>query len=342
MTVSERLKYYWRYRWGIALKYGVPLFNRLQQARYGRRIAAAHLPDDPLFVIGHWRTGTTLVHELLSLDGRFRSPSTYEAFNPGNFFVTEGFFKERTRSLLPKTRPQDPMRVDWDLPQEDEFALATQGAPSAYALWQRGTLSEKMLVRFEQTLRIETLPEAEREAWMNCWTMFLRALRARREGRLLLKSPTHTFRLPLLERMFPAAQYVYMVRHPASVAPSTVHLIRKMVPEHNQPLMIANALKLFAALHDQVEAAAGAIPSHRFVTVRYEDLVADPVGQMSRIYSQLGLSGFDRVRPVIDNSLRARSEYRPNRHTLSPELIADIRVHGASYAQRHGYSLDLE
>jgi hypothetical protein len=342
MTASEHLRYYWRYRWGIALKYGAPLFNRLQRMRYGRRIAAVDLPDDPLFVIGHWRTGTTLVHELLSLDDRFRSPSTYEAFNPGNFFVTERFFKERTRSLLPKTRAQDPMPVDWDLPQEDEFALAAAQAPSPYTIWQRETLDDEMVARVEQTLVIETLQAAERDIWTRRWTTFLRALRARRDGRLLLKSPTHTFRLPLLERLFPAAQYVYMVRHPASIVPSTAHLIRTMMPERNQRLMTANVLKLFARLHDRVEAAAAAIPGHRFVTVRYEDLVADPVGQVSRIYSELGLSGFDRVRPAIDSSMRARSEYRPNRHTLAPELIADIREHGASYAQRHGYSLDLE
>jgi hypothetical protein len=238
--LSQRLKYYWRFRWGITLRYGAPVFDRLQQARHGRRIAAIPLPRDPLFVIGHWRTGTTLAHELLSLDDRFRSPSTYEVFNPRNFLVTEGFFTERTRALIPKTRPQDSMPVDWDLPQEDEFALVMQRAPSAYTFGHQGTFTGTALERIEQSLVVDTLPEEQRRVWMRAWTGFLRTLQVRREGRLLLKSPSHTFRLPLVELTFPAAQYIYMVRNPSTLVPSTTALIKAMMPKPVQPVMIAN------------------------------------------------------------------------------------------------------
>jgi len=40
----------------------------LQTLIWGRRIARTQLAGDPIFVIGHWRSGTTLLHELLVLD----------------------------------------------------------------------------------------------------------------------------------------------------------------------------------------------------------------------------------------------------------------------------------
>src|SRR5437899_4595761 len=42
----------------------------VQQGVYGRRVARKPIREAPLFIIGHWRTGTTLVHELLFLDER--------------------------------------------------------------------------------------------------------------------------------------------------------------------------------------------------------------------------------------------------------------------------------
>src|SRR4249920_1804084 len=51
------------------------------------------LGDDPIFVIGHWRTGTTLLHELLALDPRLRSPTNYECLVPHHFLLTGRWLK---------------------------------------------------------------------------------------------------------------------------------------------------------------------------------------------------------------------------------------------------------
>ncbi|MFH1330999.1 MAG: sulfotransferase [Actinomycetota bacterium] len=51
-----------------ALSLGNSAAGLLQRARYGRAIAGATVGPPPLFIIGHWRTGTTLLHELLALD----------------------------------------------------------------------------------------------------------------------------------------------------------------------------------------------------------------------------------------------------------------------------------
>ena len=69
------------------------LVRRIQQVGDGKAIAATRIDEAPLFIIGHWRTGTTWLHELLILDERHAYPTTYECFDPNHFLLTEGFFK---------------------------------------------------------------------------------------------------------------------------------------------------------------------------------------------------------------------------------------------------------
>ena len=68
------------------------LLRLVQEAIYGRRIRKTALREPPIFILGHWRTGTTLLHELLILDPRHGYPTTYECLDPNHFLLTEGFF----------------------------------------------------------------------------------------------------------------------------------------------------------------------------------------------------------------------------------------------------------
>lgn len=64
------------------------LLRLLSEAIYSRRAAKTTVKPS-LFIIGHWRTGTTLLHELLTLDDRFSFPSTYACMQPHHFALTE-------------------------------------------------------------------------------------------------------------------------------------------------------------------------------------------------------------------------------------------------------------
>ena len=104
--------------------------NGLQQAFYGRRIARVTLAP-PVFIIGHWRSGTTFLHELLTRDPALTAPSTYECFNPRHFHLSAWVFT-KLDYLIPGMRPMDDMKMGWHNPQEDEFALLNMGLPSPY------------------------------------------------------------------------------------------------------------------------------------------------------------------------------------------------------------------
>ena len=98
----------------------------------GRAIARTEIDEPPLFVIGHWRSGTTMLHEMMVLDERFAYPTTYECFAPNHFLLTGALLPKLIWFLLPSKRPMDNMAVSFDHPQEDEFALLSMGAPTPF------------------------------------------------------------------------------------------------------------------------------------------------------------------------------------------------------------------
>ncbi len=72
----------------------------LQVALFGRKIHRTKLEQDPIFVIGHWRSGTTLLHELLVRDLRHTYPDTYACFAPNHFLVSSWIIKPCLKFLV--------------------------------------------------------------------------------------------------------------------------------------------------------------------------------------------------------------------------------------------------
>lgn len=316
------------------------LLGCVVRAAYGRRIAGTSLPPDPVFIIGHWRTGTTMLHELLALDPANRCPTTYESLSPHHFLLTAGLARRGLRFMLPRTRPMDAMRVGFDRPQEDEIALALLGAPSSF-------LSLAFPNRPPQhpgSPDLGPLSPAERAAWQRTLRWFLAALLVARPGRLVLKSPQHTFRIRELLELFPQARFVHLVRDPAAVFPSTVHFWSRMAEVHSlqEPTFAGleeNVLTTYAAMHRRLEETRPLVPPERFLEIRYEGLVADPVGTVRSIYDRFAWPGFESLEPALRGSADRGRRYRPNRHCLAPAQARALAARWGDIFRRQGYPL---
>ncbi|MCE5267360.1 MAG: sulfotransferase [Planctomycetaceae bacterium] len=305
------------------------------------RVDSVRLDDRPVFIIGHWRTGTTLLHELLALDPRHRSPTTFECFVPNNFLLSEKLLKCWTGFLLPHNRPADNVEMGWDRPQEDEFALCNMGVPSPYL---RVAFPNEP-PRFDDYYELENVTDAERHRWKQAFLAFLKRVTWKRPGRLILKSPPHTFRLPLLNEIFPNAVYVHLVRDPYAVFPSTIRLWKSLylAQAYQKPtceVLDEYVFDTFNRMHARLEATRGLIDPSRFFELRYEDLIRDPLGKLRNIYERLSLGDFAPVEPLITAYARAHANYQPNRHTLPPTLHRQIARRWKPYIERYGYSAE--
>jgi hypothetical protein len=311
----------------------------LQEARFGARIARTPIRHDPLFILGHWRSGTTLLHELLVRDDRHAYPTTLCCLEPNHFLLTEGLVKRFLGFMVPDHRPMDNMPAGWDRPQEDEFALCMMGQPSPYlsiAFPNHGPIDTDYF-------DLDALPRRQREAWKRAFLGFLRRLTVRDPRRLVLKSPPHTCRIPVLLELFPDARFVHIRRNPYVLFPSTIRLWKTLYRTHGLQAPTFAGLDdyvfdTFRHFAERLDATRSLVPANRFHELSYEDLVRDPLGQLEELYRRLELGGFEEARPRVATYLGQQKGYETNRYELTPEQRDEVTRRWGDIIRRWGYS----
>lgn len=305
---------------------------------YGERVRDVELPP-PVFVIGHWRTGTTLLHELLIRDERFGFPDMQDCFNPHHALLTNRFFKKYGRWMLPEKRPMDNMLFGWERPQEDEFALALLGLPSTYtdfAFPNRPPMHPG-------ALDLSGLAPAELKKWKRLFVRFLKEVTVRTGKRLVLKSPPHTARVPVLLELFPGAKFVHIVRDPRVVFPSTVNLWKTMARTHGLqrpewPGLEEKVLREFRVIYDRLEEARPLFKPAQFHELRYEELIQNPVRELEKVYAGLDLGGFSAARPRLEEYVRQNAGYETNKYDMAPAQRAAVEERWGAVIRRYGYA----
>lgn len=326
-----------------AILFGVTSVNSvggaLQRLMYGRAVSRHVLERSPLFILGHWRSGTTLLHELLMMDHRFAAPTTYQCFAPHHFLLSEGIFTRCCGWMLPRKRPMDNMAAGWRKPQEDEFALMNLGLPSPY---RRIAFPNEPPMDMDLLDWRDIPPELERR-WLASLKGFIQSVSYRAGKPLVLKSPTHTGRLGLLHRQFANAKFIHITRDPRSLFPSTRRLWQSLDEVQGFQVPSGDALDDYVIqcgrrMYDAFHRARPDVPDEHIVDCRYEDLVTNPLEELRRIYQAVNLPDFAEVEPVIDQWVREQHRhYRTNVHSLSPALEKRLRSQWGDYFKNYGY-----
>ena len=317
------------------------LLRVLSEVVNRKALSQASLPEDPIFILGHWRSGTTYLHELMMLDERFAAPSTYQCFAPGHFLLTESVFRRFGGWLLPDRRPIDNVRLGWERPQEDEFALMNLGAPSTY---RRIAFPGKASFRPE-ALDLVSLDPHDRARWIESLTFFLTRLRVKESRRLVLKSPTHTARLSVLVDLFPCARFVHIARNPYALFPSTKRLWQALHVTQSLQRRLNSGIDgyiyaCFREIREAFKRDRRLLSSDRIHELRYEDLVADPISCLREIYGKLDLGDFAPMEAALRRHLSAGRQYKTNSYTLDPADKDSIARHCRDYFDEYQYPVD--
>jgi len=315
------------------------LLAMAQHWSLGRSIANTTIQKPPVFILGHWRSGTTLLHEYLGLDPKFASPTTYQCFAPWHFLLTEGIVTRFGNSLLPDRRPMDNMKAGWALPQEDEFALMNLGAPTPYLR----LMFPNKAVPHTDTLDSERFSPDQLRDWKRLFEWFLKAITYKTGKQLLLKSPPHTGRIGLLHQMYPQAKFIHIVRDPRKLYPSTMKLWNSL-DEHqalqaptDQSTLQAFVLESLKSMYHAFERDRKQIPKSQIIDIRYEEFVAKPVETLDAIYGHLSLEDRSEVRGLWESKSAQEQGYQTNKLDINPEQEAMVLEHWANYARCYGY-----
>jgi hypothetical protein len=297
------------------------LYGRREEKHY-RTLLADVKVQPPLFILGHWRSGTTLLHNLLAVDDRFGYPNLYQVFFPHTFLCTEEDRSDLVVPLIPSTRIIDNVAQGLGMPNEDEFATCASSMLSPYMLWSFPRHQE----RYEKYLTFQGVSEVELARWKDALLLFVKKLTLKQNRPMLLKSPPHTCRIKLLLELFPEAQFLHIRREPYTVFQSTRHLnetlTRALQFQSPDPEGLDEAvIRRYQVMHEAYFAERHLIPEGRFHEVAFEELEADPIGQVRQVYERLALPGFDVLQPRLQAYVDSLSTYRKNDYPPLPPLL---------------------
>lgn len=333
MTLGRWLGLLWRHRLAIDPPYwpraayitGASLltsfFRWYEERKYGPKLADVKIKA-PLFILGHWRSGTTHLHNLLTVDPRFAYPNTFEVLNPHTFLSAERYFKI-FELVFPKTRVVDNLNMSFEVPQENELATCITTFNSSYMSW----VFPQCRDHYDRYLTFRGVSEEETARWKAGLTLFLKKLTWKYGRPLILKSPPDTGRIRLLLEMFPDARFVHIHRDPYTVFRSTKRLNEFMSLstglQHPNPEedVDARIIQRYKEMYDVFFEERELIPDGQFHEVSFEELARDPVGQMKRIYEQLNIPEFEAVQEPLQRYADSIAHYRKNEYSEIPPLL---------------------
>ncbi len=268
--------------------------------------------DRPIFILGLPRSGTTFLHNLMASDPANRVPRCWETIYP--YPVTNC------------TNGADDPRAEMVARRYEGFLILAPELPSLHPLNARaaqecieitGHVIRSM--RFDTTHYVPSyarwLDDVGHSEAYRFHKRFLQHLQHQNgRGQWVLKSPDHIFAFDAIQEVYPDARFVFVHRDPMKVLPSVARLtevLRQPFTRRVDRLQVgrqvsdrwAQGARLLIEAAERLE-----VFPQRVFHVRYKDLVKDPLGEVTAIYSHFNL--------ILSDDARARLQRlideRPN------------------------------
>lgn len=308
---------------------------------YNEELKQVKIEKDPIFILGHWRSGTTLLQNLMILDRQFAYPRVFQCNYPHTFLQVEPKIIKFYGGHQAQARPMDNVITSPFSPGEEEFALAILTLYSPLFAW----LFPRNEEFYNQYLTFKGVSDDKIEDWKSSFLAYLKKLTWRYQRQLLLKSPPNTARIRLLLELFPNAKFIHIHRNPYTVFQSTKRLYEKAVsgallqrfPSRN---LAPGIIKRYQLMYDAYFEERELIPKDNFIEIKFEELEKNQIEEVGKIYHHLGLKNFYDVRPDLEKYVASISDYKKNKHEeLDDNIRALIAAVWNKSFQEWGYAI---
>lgn len=293
------------------------IFYRKEKKLYHKKLESFALSDNPIIIVGHWRTGSTFLHQLLALDEKLVTTNVFQGSIPDSFLTSRKSYEPIMGRALKGTRPMDQVKLGMDEPLEDEYALFRLCSYSPLERLVFPKSKEYFLKQFK-----EFLPQGEKlKEWKNAVKYFYKKLTIDNGKVILIKNPFHSYRIEALNEIFPNARYIHITRHPHNVVPSTVRMWNivgtqnSMNSKWTKPTIKETSVVLNSMLH-KIDKDFSNLPEDRCCEIKFEDLEKDPIKHIKSIYKQLNVEFSDHFEKQISKFLISVKEYKKNKYEL--------------------------
>ncbi len=303
-------------------------FTRRERIIYGDYINNHPLPTDPVFIVGHWRTGSTYLHKLMSLDPLLAAPTLYQTAMPEGFVTARPYYAPLMQRMIGKFRPFDNMKAGIDEPQECEFALFRMCGESPLKQLMFPRSSTYFLLQQEA----DFMPAAsQKKKWELALESFYTKLSWYNQKRLILKNPFHSMRIGYLSQKFPQARFIHIYRDPMEVIPSTIRMWtvvgeQNVMNHRGKAPQIKDVAIVYRNMLTEINTQLALLPSSRKAEISYKDLVASPIDTIQKAYQSLGLEFTEEYHQSILQFLDTNRDYEKNNYSLTDEEKLEIKA----------------
>jgi hypothetical protein len=298
----------------------------------------------PIFIVGHWRSGTTHLANILSRSPRFGILPPIAVGLPWEALGLARLIGPYVEQFFPRNRLIDDIALAPDLPQEDELALANMTPLSYY----HGIYFPRALeANFNRGLFFDDCPEERTRAWAHSLRKYVGKMTLHQGHRpLLIRNPVYSTRIPLLRALWPDAKFIHIYRNPFVVYASSrrmfATLLRELALQDAAADVDALVLRTYPRLMARLLEDAAELPGGSFAEIRFETFRQTPMQELERVFGELSLPGFTKARESFVRYLASVSGYRTATHRLERADLDRVTETWGPFIERWGYSVPPE
>ena len=339
--MSLRPKYLVRFLFLFQNGVWASIFYRKERSIYKEKIENHKLPDNPIIIIGHWRTGSTFLHQLLALDPSIVTSNVFQGSIPDSFLTSRKSYEPIMGRALKGTRPMDQVKLSMDEPLEDEYAL--------FRLCSYSPL-ERVIFPKKKTYFLKDfpgfLPKGKKlNEWKSALEYFYKKLTLENNKTILIKNPFHSLRLEVLNEIFPNARYIHIIRHPYKVVPSTIRMWNIVGTQNamNNKWVKPTTKDVSGILNlivNKLENDSKTLPNKRYYELKFEDLEKDPLDVIKQIYKQFNVEFSEQFEKQIKKFLISVMNYQKNKYTIPEIDKLEINNILKGWMEQKNYSLE--
>ena len=336
------LKYYPKFILSFIISVIFGFINLWERLIYKKRFRNNKSEEPPVFVVGFWRSGTTLLHSLLCQDICSGYVTTFQAVFPNLVLTRFKWLKRFANWALPKKRPFDSYPMDMDFPQEEEFALMSLQPRSFYKIFY---FPKDFNDIYEKELHYERLSETDRKRWEKGYLSLIdRAMINTGGKRYLSKNPCNIFRIRTLAGLFPDARFIFIYRNPYTVVESLCRFVNAILPGSElQHLEAGLPRELFARLYkdslNEYMNVKESIKPDNLMEIRYEEFKERPVEFIRDIYTRFNIAGFDRAIPGMESYLANNHPDTRAAYQIAQETYRLVNEYAWDFVRKLGYQV---
>jgi hypothetical protein len=299
--------------------------------------------EKPVFVVGHARSGTTLLHRLMVSDAeRFNFFLLYELLFPSLWqkrilrgigaidrLLLRSFFKKRLVAAEDQAleEARDMHEIGLFIPEEDDFVLTASCVASTWVAMFPG------LPEFD-VYYVDEWPKKRRRRVMRAYADGVRRQLciSGAQKTHCSKNPSYSGRIESLIEQFPDARFVVMMRDPREAIPSLLKMLDKVWRqqgwseariEKSIRALIANSVHTY--LYPM--GVLGKHPETKWTVVDYRDLVSQPKATVEAVCEALEIEMTPSTVAILDaQQRRARAHRSSHRYDLEEFGIDEAQL----------------